>query len=115
MLFGIEAVVWVPLLGTIIATVGVKVVERWLSRRDRGMSDAAMIRSELKEQVTGYKEEIRRLEDEVDELRSKYYATLEELVAKRIELQDALATIKKLSEQVQETANQAQQIIADTP
>ena len=114
MLFGLGPE-WIALIGTIVATIGVKIVERWLSKKDRASSDAAQIRSELKEQVSDYKEEIRRLEDEIDELRTKYYATLEELVAKRIELQNALDQIKKLTEQAAATAQAASKIIEDTP
>lgn len=106
---------WIALIGTIIATVGVKLIERWLGRKDRSTSDAAQIRSELKEQVASYKEEIRRLEDEVDEWRAKYYATMEELVAKRIELQNTLDQVKRLTEEAQKQAQAAQDLIKDSP
>lgn len=114
MLFGLDPA-WIALIGTIIATVGVKILERWLGKKDRNSTDAAQIRSELREQITTAKEEIRRLEDELDEWRAKYYAAIEELVAKRIELQNALDTIRRLTAQAQIETENAQKIISDTP
>lgn len=114
MLLGLNPAV-LALIGTIIATVGVKILERWLGKADRSTTDAAQIRLELKEQVASYKEEIRRLEDEVDEWRGKYYAVMEELVAKRIELQNALDQIKKLSEDAAARAAEAQTMIKNGP
>jgi len=114
-MFGGLSPAWLALIGTIIATVGVKVLERWLGKADRSTTDAAQIRLELKDQVQSYKEEIRRLEDEVDEWRGKYYAVMEELVAKRIELQNALDQIKKLSEDAAHKAVEVQNLIKNTP
>lgn len=114
MLFGLDPA-WIALIGTIIATVGVKILERWLGKKDRNSTDAAQIRSELREQITTAKEEIRRLEDELDEWRAKYYEAIEELVAKRIELQNALDTIRRLTAQAQIETENAQKIINDTP
>lgn len=109
-MFGLEPGI-LALIGTIVATVGVAIVERWLTRQDRTSNDAAQIRSELKEQVVGYKEEIRRLEDELDEWRSKYYVVLEELVGKRIELQNAIDQIQRLVKEAEAAAVVAKKII----
>lgn len=111
-MFGLElGPGFLALIGTIIATIGVEIIKRWLTSKDRSVSDAAGIRSELREQVNSYKEEIRRLEDEVDEWRGKYYITTEELVAKRLELINALDQIKHLTDEVQKRAADAAKIV----
>jgi len=104
---------WIALIGTIIATVGVKLLEKWLGKRDKQVDDATQIRSELREQVTSLKTDIKELEDEVEEWRSKYYDTREELAMKRLELQQALEQITRLTEELKSRADKAQQIIKD--
>lgn len=112
-MFGLDPAV-IALIGTVIGTVGVKVAEKWLGKRDRKVDDATQIRSELREQVTSLKEEILRLEDDVEEWRSKYYDTREELALKRLDLQNALEQIKRLQEQAYLGVEKARKIVDST-
>lgn len=102
---------WIALIGTIVATIGVKFLERWLGTKDRNTADAAQIRSELKIQLQETRDEINRLEQEIDSWRVKYYEVLEQLVAKKIELQNALNEIKLLTSATQKSVIEAQRIV----
>ena len=102
---------WIALIGTIVATVGVKLLERWLGTKDRNTADAAQIRSELKVQLQDARNEINDLEREIDQWRVKYYEVLEQLVAKKIELQNALNEIKLLTSATQQSVHEVQRII----
>jgi predicted nucleic acid-binding Zn-ribbon protein len=66
-----------PNVMTAVAAAGgailIKVVERWLGRRNENNNEAERIRKELREELTRYRSENIRLEKELDEWRTKYW------------------------------------------
>ena len=86
---------WIALIGTLFGGVVLKVSEHWLGRNKTNSDDAKAIREELRSQITSQKEEIRQLEDEVNEWRSKYYDLRDSYVKIQTELTLALEKIKQ--------------------
>jgi uncharacterized membrane protein YhiD involved in acid resistance len=95
---------WIALIGTVVATVGLKVTEHWLNRNKNQSDDAKQIRDELRIQVVTQKEEIERLETDLEAWRTKYYDLRDSFMKQNTELTLALeklkATAKSLDEQL---------------
>jgi len=85
---------WIALIGTVIATVGLKVTEHWLNRNKVSNDDAKQIRDELRTQIVSQKEEIERLEDEVEAWRTKYYDLRDQFMKTNTDLTLALDRLK---------------------
>lgn len=85
---------WIALIGTIVATVGLKFTEHWLNRSKSTVDDAKQIREELRTQVVSQKEEIERLEADVELWRTKYYDLRDQFMKQNTELVLALERIK---------------------
>jgi hypothetical protein len=85
---------WIALIGTVVATVGLKVTEHWLNRNKTSNDDAKQIREELRSQIISQKADIDRLEAEVDEWRIKYYDLRDTYMRQHTELTLALERIK---------------------
>lgn len=51
----------------------IKIVEKWLSRRNETRTEAERIRAELREEVNRYREDNIRLEKEINEWKTKYW------------------------------------------
>jgi len=85
---------WIALIGTVIATVGLKVTEHWLNKNKTQNDDAKQIRDELRGQITSQKEEIERLESEVEAWRTKYYDLRDQFMKQNTELTLALDRLK---------------------
>lgn len=85
---------WIALIGTLFGGVFLKLTESWLGRTKTASDDAKVIREELRSQITSQKDEIKSLEDEVNEWRSKYYDLRDSYVKVQTELTLALERIK---------------------
>lgn len=85
---------WIALLGTVVATVGLKVTEHWLNRNKNQHDDAKQIRDELRTQIISQKEEIDRIETEVEAWRTKYYDLRDQFMKQNTELTLALDKLK---------------------
>lgn len=93
---------WIALIGTIVATVGLKFTEHWLNRNKTSSEDAKQIREELRTQIISQKTDIDRLEAEVDEWRIKYYDLRDSYMRQHTELTLALDRIKANANRVAE-------------
>lgn len=83
------------LVGTITGGVGLPVVNHFLNKRRVSVSDATQIRKELRDEVLSQREEISRLEIQVDAWREKYYELRDEFSRIKAELESALIQIKR--------------------
>ena len=72
------------LIGTIIGTIGLKFLESLLSRGKTKSDTAAEIRKELREDVQALRDEIRKVETELDIWKAKYYDLLDQFYKKGI-------------------------------
>lgn len=90
---------WIALIGTLFGGVFLKVTEAWLGRTKSAADDAKAIREELRSQITSQKDEIKHLEDEVNEWRSKYYDLRDSYIQVKTELQLSLEQIKRDAEE----------------
>lgn len=93
---------WIALIGTVIATVGLKVTEHWLNRNKTSNDDARQIRDELRTQIVSQKDEIDRLEEEVDAWRTKYYDLRDQFSKQNTELILALDKLKATAKSLDE-------------
>lgn len=93
---------WIALIGTLFGGVVLKVTEHWLGRTKSTSDDAKQIREELRSQITSQKDEIKQLEDEVNEWRSKYYDLRDEYMKVQTELTLALQRIKSEAQHSEE-------------
>lgn len=100
-----------PNVTTAIAAAGgailIKIVERWLGRRNENNNEAERIRKELREELTRYRTENIRLEKELDDLRTKYWSNkrLHDSAETRIndlesEVSDGAILIQQLSDSI---------------
>lgn len=76
------------LIGTIFGGVGLKVVEALLNRSKTQSDLASQIRQELREEVQGLREELRRVEGELDNWKFKYYELLDQFYKRGIKPED---------------------------
>lgn len=90
---------WIALVGTLFGGVVLKVTEHWLGSAKAQSDDAKQIREELRSQITSQKDEIKSLEDEVNEWRSKYYDLRDSYIKVQTELTIALEKIKQEAEE----------------
>lgn len=78
------------LLGAVFGGVGVKVVEVFFLRSIKKIDIAGQIREELRGDITYYRGEIRRLQDDLDLWKSRYYVLLEIIAKHDIDIPDEL-------------------------
>ena len=88
---------WIALIGTVLGASGLKVIEHWLTRNKVKDDTAAEFRKELREEVTGLREELRKVREEVnatesdlDKWREKYYELLDNFIKVKAELDEAV-------------------------
>lgn len=81
---------WLALLGALLGGSGLKFVEHWLSRSKIKEDAATQMRTELREEIKGLREELRTVEDELDKWRGKYYELMDEFMKAKGDLAEAL-------------------------
>ena len=89
---------WIAAIATAGGAILLKVTEHFLNRNRTSNEDARQIRTELRDQIISQKEEIARLQAELDTWRSKYYDLRDSYMQQHTELTLALASIKKEAE-----------------
>jgi uncharacterized protein (DUF3084 family) len=113
-----------PNVTTALAAAGgailIKIVERWLGRRNETNNEAERIRKELREELTRYRTDNIRLEKEVDEWRTKYWKSkklhdsdeirIDELES---EVSGGAVQIKSLSDSVQNLLDDVKRLQED--
>jgi chromosome segregation ATPase len=97
---------WIALVGTVCGGVGLKVAEHWLGRNKVKIDDAAQIRDELRLEINTNREEIRSLEEGLEEWRKKYYELFEAHIALQTELTIAKREILEAWSKVEEISKQ---------
>ena len=85
----------IALFSTVAGTIGLKVVDHTLTKGRVRIDDAANIRDELREEIKSNKEDIARLEAEVDRWRKEYYDLRDKYVQIQTELTIALRELKE--------------------
>lgn len=68
---------YTPLITAIFGGVGVKVLDKVMSKRSEAFNESAKIREELRQQVQLFREEIEEWKAEADEWRKKYWEQVE--------------------------------------
>jgi chromosome segregation ATPase len=78
---------WAAAIAAVSGGVGIKLIEKFLTRHDSQFDDATQIRDELREELTALREEVDTLRNEGAEWRQKYYDKTEENLKMRSELE----------------------------
>lgn len=81
---------WLALLGALLGGSGLKIVEYWLNRSKVKEDAASQMRTELRNDIKGLREELRAVEDELDKWRGKYYELMDEFMKAKGDLAVAL-------------------------
>ena len=100
------------LVGTVAGTIGLRVIEHWLTRGKVKIDDAARIRDELRMEVTSQREEIKQLETDAVKWRNEYYDLRDKYIQLQTELTLALRT---LQDEAKAAAIKAEQIHKQPP
>jgi hypothetical protein len=90
---------WIGLAGTILGGAGFKIIEHWLTAASRRDKTALEIREELREDVLSLRQELKEVETDLDNWRSKYYDLLEKFIEVKTNLEVALKQIQEEHEQ----------------
>lgn len=69
---------WIALIGTVFGGAGLKIIEQILTRGQKGADTATQLRTELRAESAGLKEELRLVEKSLDEWKEKYFLLLQE-------------------------------------
>lgn len=91
---------WIALIGTIVGSVGLKVLEHFLGKAKIKVDEASKIRDELRLEIGALRDEVNKLETEVNNWREKYLDLRDTYAELNTEYRIALA---KLGETVATT------------
>lgn len=94
---------WLALIGAILGGSGLKFIEHYLSRPKIKDDSAAAFRTELREEVRMLREELRRVESDLDAWRAKYYLLMDEFQAAKIDRDTALHRIQEATDEAART------------
>lgn len=84
---------WLALLGALLGGSGLKIIE-YLLNRSKVRDDAALqMRTELRDEIKGLREELRKVEDELDKWRGKYYELMDEFIRAKSDLAIAVRDV----------------------
>jgi hypothetical protein len=86
---------WLALIGAIMGTSGLKVVEHILSRAGSKETLAKALRDELKQEIAQLKKEIDETEDDVDHWKQRYYSLIEAYIEQSSMLMGAAIQLKE--------------------
>lgn len=75
------------LISAIFGGAGVKVIDKFLSRKSDAFDHAEQLRDEMRIQIAGLRDEINAKRIEADEWRSKYWVQMEETVQLKMEVE----------------------------
>jgi predicted nucleic acid-binding Zn-ribbon protein len=85
---------WIALAATIIGGSGFKVVEHWLGKTEKQDDTASKLRDELRKEVISLRDELRKVETELDIWRGKYWELREQFLKVQSDLDVALKAIR---------------------
>jgi len=71
---------WIAVIGTVFGGAGLKGIESVLSRGKNKQDYAIKLREELREEIRVLKEELARIDHDLDEWKNKYYALLDDFI-----------------------------------
>lgn len=97
---------WIALIGTLCGGIGLKVLEHWLGKSKYRSDEATQIRSELRQEVSSQKEEVRLLSTERDAWRKQYYDLRDKYTVLRAEHTIALDRIRTEIDEAQKNLEQ---------
>lgn len=86
---------WIALAGTLCGGVGLKLAEHWLGRSKVKVDDAARMRDELRLEITAQREEIKKLEADVERWREANYALRDKYMELQTQYTLLLEKLKK--------------------
>lgn len=89
---------YLALAGAVFGGGGLKVIEYWLTKSKSKDDSAAQFRTELREEVKNLRQELRKVEDDLDKWRGKYYELMDQFIKVKGELD---ASLRALSEDTQ--------------
>ncbi|QIN94114.1 hypothetical protein PP459_gp119 [Streptomyces phage Wakanda] len=81
---------WLALFAALLGGSGLKVIEYWLNRSKVQQDSATAMRTELREEVRGLREELRHVEEQLDLWRGKYYELMDEFMKAKGDLAEAM-------------------------
>jgi predicted nucleic acid-binding Zn-ribbon protein len=85
---------WLALIGALLGGSGLKFVEYLLNRSKSKEDAATQMRAELRDEIRGLREELRKVEDELDKWRAKYYELMDEFMSAKVDLAEALRGVR---------------------
>lgn len=80
----------IALIGTVLGGVGLKIIEHILSRGKTRDDTASQLRGELRTEVESLRQEIHKVESDVEQWREKYYLLLEQFLVMKLKLEQAV-------------------------
>lgn len=92
---------WIALIGTLCGGVGLKVLEHWLGKSKVKVDEASKIRDELRLEIGALRDDVTRLETEVNNWREKYLDLRDTYAKLQTEYTIALARINKQLDETQ--------------
>lgn len=90
----VESNTLIGVVGAIFGGIGVRIVDKMLSRRSDAFTEAEKIRSELRSEVDVLKEEISILQEDVVKWRELYWKVYEEAAQLRVEVKELLSRLQ---------------------
>ncbi len=91
---------YIPLLTAISGGVGVKVLDKVMSKRSEEFNESTKIRKELRDQVQGLRSEIEEWKNEADDWRQKYWEQVEINIHQKGLLETLRTEVESLKKQV---------------
>lgn len=105
---------WLALIGTVLGTSGLALVQHWLSRSKSKDDSQTEFRDQLRKEVQGLRDELWKVRKEVDHTeadldkwREKYYELLDNFIKIKAELDEAVRGLDKAKPPVVESTEQA--------
>jgi wobble nucleotide-excising tRNase len=87
---------WASAIAAILGGVGVKIIDKLMSKRNEHFLEATRIREELRLEITSLREELDEWKVEADEWRTKYYEQVEENLKALSEMEMLRADVSAL-------------------
>jgi predicted nuclease with TOPRIM domain len=91
---------YLALAGAVFGGGGLKVIEYWLTKSKVKDDSAASFRTELREEVKNLREELRKVEDDLDKWRGKYYELMDQFIKVKGELDVSLRALNETTQSV---------------
>jgi len=89
---------WLALIGALLGGSGLKIIESWLNRSKVKDDAATNFRNELRQEVTSLREELRKVEEDLERWRAKYYELMDNFLKVKLQLDAALLQVKGMEE-----------------